>query len=262
MRRQRFHNAMMFILCGYSHAIPPPRRVGPAARLPTVGVDGAVQLEQPLPVLVPRRRLRLAASSGSRLLPLAAGGQQWKPNRCRQCGCEKCTATNKTYTRGHYRHEWCTQNGWERHWRADADGQGNAGMTEGPRPSKSKLQQCVRCEVEQLKCCWKRRADELQLFLRVAIYLSFVSSESCSRTAGHSRNNRQQPCANCLVLSYASVIVCCIVHVLPVFRQSHYCIVCQPFVHDVNHETLETPSICKWTFSLGNKQPVRYYAVY
>jgi hypothetical protein len=49
MRRQRFHNAMMSMFCGNRHAIPPPRRVGPAARLPTVGVEGAVQLEQPLP---------------------------------------------------------------------------------------------------------------------------------------------------------------------------------------------------------------------
>ena len=151
MRRQRFHNAMMSMFCGNRHAIPPPRRVGPAARLPTVGVDGAVQLEQPLPAQ--------PQQAGARAAPLAAGRQQRKPNRCRQCGCEKCTATTKTCTQEH-RHEWCTQNGWERHWRADADGQGNAGMSEGPRPSKSKLQQCVRCEVEQLQC-WRRRADEL-----------------------------------------------------------------------------------------------------
>jgi hypothetical protein len=147
MRRKRFFNAMMSMLCGPRHAIPPPGCVG-YARLPTVGRDGAVQIERPLPAQ-PQR----AGDGGA---GAAAGGQRM-PNRCRQCGCEKCSGKNTTCTQ-EQRQAWCTQNGWDRHWQADADGQGNSGMRGGPRPSKSKLLQCVRCEREQLSC-WGRHAD-------------------------------------------------------------------------------------------------------
>ena len=76
----------------------------------------------------------------------SAAAQQRKPNRCRQCGCEKCNPHNRSCSI-EQRLAWCMKNGWMRHWQPD-DGI----MQDGPRPAKSKLKRCVRCELEQVPC--------------------------------------------------------------------------------------------------------------
>ena len=137
--RLSFFNTVVSLLCGNGVAAPVP--VG-RAKLPTVRGD-AVVFERAVPQVVRGAGGAMPAAGQ----PARGGGQVRMPNRCRHCGCAKCDPHNKSCTT-EQRLAWCTRNGWLRHWSAD-DGMMN---NNGPRPIKSKLPRCVRCETDGAGC--------------------------------------------------------------------------------------------------------------
>jgi hypothetical protein len=133
-----FFNIFVSVLRGPGVAAPLPAG---RAELPTVSRD-AVVFERAAAQVVRGGGAMPAAGP-----PANGDGQAArKLTRCRRCGIEKCNPRNKSCSK-EQRLAWCTRNGWLRQWHPED------GMRNGPRPSKSKLLRCVRCEMDA-SMCW------------------------------------------------------------------------------------------------------------
>ena len=188
MRRKRLSNAMMSMLCGARQAVPPPRCAWVTRGCPRSASSGRQgrSVQRPLPEQPQQTGGRRCRCCGRR--PAAQ-------NRCQQCRCEKCSGKN-TACAQEQRRAWCAQNGGTAtgKWMlmATATRHVNAGMRHGPRPSKSKLQQCVRCEREQLSC-WGRRTDSVKLFI---VFRQFASNANLESQIVAATHPEQQIAAN------------------------------------------------------------------
>jgi hypothetical protein len=122
--RLAFFDTVVSLLCGNGVAAHVP--VG-RAKLPTVRGD-AVVFER----AVPRGATRWGPGVHAEPQPALRA---------------KCDPHNKSCSTKQ-RLAWCTRNGWRRHWGVDDGKMRN----KGPRPSKSKLPLCVRCETDGPRC--------------------------------------------------------------------------------------------------------------
>jgi hypothetical protein len=122
--RLAFFDTVVSLLCGNGVAAHVP--VG-RAKLPTVRGD-AVVFER----AVPRGATRWGPGVHAEPQPALRA---------------KCDPHNKSCSTKQ-RLAWCTRNGWRRHWGVDDGKMSN----KGPRPSKSKLPLCVRCETDGARC--------------------------------------------------------------------------------------------------------------